>query len=323
MSIREYYFKYIAGHIPAGIHGTFHRMSIARSNIRRAALRNAILAYYDAVPPQDLTMEQEEVLSYLRSNRFSLVPYDWCSKYMTMPVRVYKDRSKKLNYAVLDDKKIYFRRYTDQGIVRRAVRELSCEQDPRSPHRYVTDENRILGTIPAEKRRRGHFVCPGDTVADVGAADGIFSLSIADTASHIYLFECDPDWIPALEETFRDYNSKVTLVQKFVSDEEDENSVTLDGFFKGKRDISFLKADIEGAEPKMLRGAQELLREKRIHRASVCVYHDMSHPTDFERKFQEAGYSVRFTDGLMLNRSKPFMLKGVLLADRKDIADAP
>ncbi|NMA25653.1 MAG: FkbM family methyltransferase [Clostridiales bacterium] len=323
MSIREYYFKHIAGHIPVGIHGALHRMSIARSNIRRAALRNAILAYYDAVPQQDRTKEQDEVLSYLRSNSFSLVPYGWCREYMNMPVRVYKDRSKKLNYAVIDDKKIYFRRYTDQGIVRRAVRELSCEQDPRSPHRYVTDENRILGTLPAEEGRYGHFVRPGDIVADVGAADGIFSLSIADTASHIYLFECDPDWIPALEETFRDYSGKVTLVQKFVSDAEDDNSITLDGFFKGKGDISFLKADIESAEPKMLRGARELLKTGRIQKASVCVYHDMSHPAEFEQIFKDCGYRTRFTDGLMLNRNKPFMLKGVLLADLKDTAGAP
>jgi predicted RNA methylase len=315
MSIRALYFQNIAGHLPAGVHGAFHRLSITRSSIRREALRKTILAYYDAIPSNAWTPEQAEALSFLKSNKFCLVPADWCNSYLNMPVKVYRDRAKKLNYAVLDDKKIYFRRYTDKGIVQKAVRELSYEQDVRSPHRYVTDENRILGTLTVPGTRNGHFIKPGDIVADVGAADGIFSLSVADTASHIYLFECNPDWIPALEETFRDYSSKVTLVKKFVSDVEDENSVTLDGFFKGREDISFLKADIEGAEPKMLRGAQELLRGKHIHKASVCVYHDMSHPTAFRQLFKDSGYHTQFTDGLMLNRTKPYMLKGVLWAD--------
>jgi predicted RNA methylase len=315
MSIRGFYFNNIAGHLPAGVHGALHRLSIARSTVRREALRKVILSYYDSIPPQELTKEHTDALSYLKSSKFCLVPYEWSNTYLNMPVKVYRDRAKKLNYAVLDDKKIYFRRYTDKGMVQRAVRELSYEQDARSPHRYVSDENRIFGTLPGGGMLCGHCVCPGDIVADVGAADGIFSLSIADTAAHIYLFECDPDWIPALEETFRDYNSKITLVRKFVSDVEGENSVTLDGFFKDKSDISFLKADIEGAEPQMLRGAQQLLSTKRIHKASVCVYHDMSHPAAFEQVFKENGYHTRFTRGLMLNRNKPYLLKGVLWAD--------
>lgn len=315
MSIRAFYFKNIAGHLPPGIHGALYRLSITRSSIRREALRKDILTYYDANPPQERTKEQADALAYLKSNKFSLVPADWCNAYLNMPVKVYRDRAKQLNYAVLDDKKIYFRRYSDKGIVQKAVRELSYEQDIRSPHRYVTNENRILGTLPFPDGKHGHYVKPGDVVVDVGAAEGIFSISVIDTASHIYLFECDPDWIPALEETFRDDNDKVTLVRKFVSDVEDETSVTLDAYFKDREDISFLKADIEGAEPKMLQGAQELLREKRIHRASVCVYHDMSHPAAFEQLFKNIGYHTQFADGLMLNSNKPYMLKGVLWAD--------
>jgi hypothetical protein len=317
MSIREFYFRRIASHLPAGVHGMLHRLSITRSEIRREALKKDILAYYDSLPPEERAQEQDEAVAFLRSNQFCLVPDAWCNSYLTMPVKVYRDRAKKMNYAVLNDKKVYFRRYTDKGIVQRAVRELSYEQDNRSPHRYVTDENRILGTLAVQGTGSGHFVRPGDIVADVGAADGIFSLSIADTASHMYLFECDPDWIPALEETFRDYNSKVTIVQRFVSDAESDNSITLDSYFKGKESISFLKADIEGAEPEMLRGARELLKTGRIQRASVCVYHDMSHPSSLKQLFEESGYNVRFTDGLMLHRSKPYMLKGVLRANRE------
>lgn len=316
VNIRAFYFKNVASRLPAGAHGALHRLSLARSEIRREALRKTILEYYDALPTQERTPDQEEALSFLRTNRFNLVPYDWCQAYLSMPVKVYRDRGKKLNYAVLDDRKIYFRRYTDKGIVQRAVRELSYEQDSRSPHRYVTDENRILGTLAIPPARSGHFVKPGDIVADVGAADGIFSLSIVDVASHIYLFECDPDWIPALEETFRDYSGKITLVKKFVSDSEDENSITLDSYFKDKPGLSFLKADVEGAEPKMLRGAETLLKTGRIQRASICVYHDVSHPVAFQQLFRDAGYETKLTDGLMLNRQKPYMVKGVLQAAR-------
>jgi hypothetical protein len=314
MTIREYYFSNIVRHLPPDIHGTLHRLSLLRSDIRREALRKTILSFYGALPAGERTQETEEALSYLRSERFCLVPYGWCKPYLSMPVKVYRDRAKRMNYAVLDDQKVYFRRYTDKGIVRKAVRELSYEQDIRSPHRYVTDENTIIGTFPGSGAEHGHCVRPGDIVADVGAAEGIFSLSVAGTAAHIYIFECDRDWLPALEETFRDYNGKVTLVHKSVSDTEDEQSVTLDAYFKGKPDISFLKADIEGMEPKMLRGAYGLLREGRIKKASICVYHDVGHSDTFVQLMKAYGYHARLTDGFMLNRNKPYMVRGILQA---------
>lgn len=317
MSIRTFYFNNIARVLPAEVHGMLHRLSITRSKVRRASLRKSILAYYDALPATDRTAETDEAICFLRSNKFCLVPYDWTTDYLNMPVKVYRDRAKKLNYAVLDDKKIYFRRYTDKGIVQRAIRELSYEQDVRSPHRYVTDEHHILGTQKRSLHRCGHSVEPGDLVADVGAADGIFALSIAETAGHIYLFESDADWIPALEETLRDYSGKVTIVQKYVSDKDDATGVTLDSYFADKDGPIFLKADIEGAEPGMLRGAHQLLMTGKVTKASVCVYHDVSHPSLIAQLFEDCGYTVRFTDGLMLNRQEPFMLKGVLWAGQK------
>ena len=51
--------------------------------------------------------------------------------------------------------------------------------------------------------------------------------------------------------------------------------VRLSDHIKGAR-VSLIKMDIEGAEPKALSGAQELIREQRP-RLAVCVYHEPSH----------------------------------------------
>ena len=51
--------------------------------------------------------------------------------------------------------------------------------------------------------------------------------------------------------------------------------VGLDGFLKGER-ITFLKADVEGMEMALLKGAQSTIRRWKP-KISICVYH---HPTD-------------------------------------------
>jgi len=50
------------------------------------------------------------------------------------------------------------------------------------------------------------------------------------------------------------WKEKVVIVNKFISNTTEDNHITLDDFLAGNK-IDFIKADIEGAERKLLKGA--------------------------------------------------------------------
>ena len=139
-------------------------------------------------------------------------------------------------------------------------RGLLIEQDQRSAHRYVDSYEELKGK----------------TLLDIGAAEGIFTLDTIDYIDHAYLFECDENWIEALEATFAPWKDKITIVRKYVSDVDDDSNITLDTFFQSKvRSIDnlFFKMDIEGYERKALKGAAHILGHGQLIGGSVCIYH--------------------------------------------------
>ena len=117
--------------------------------------------------------------------------------------------------------------------IKRAYSDLLREQDINSPHRYLSESFN-----------------PGndDVVADIGAAEGNFSLSVIEKVKKIYLFEYDQEWIEALRATFAPWAEKVEIINKYVSDYNDESHIRFDTFFEMKKDITFLKIDVDGAE---------------------------------------------------------------------------
>ena len=98
------------------------------------------------------------------------------------------------------------------------------EQDLRSPHHYLDSIEEVKGK----------------TFVDVGSAEGFTSLEVIEKASHIYLFEQDTLWIEALNATFEPWKDKVSIIPKYVSNNNSEQEITLDTFFKIKIRNSFL-----------------------------------------------------------------------------------
>jgi FkbM family methyltransferase len=142
---------------------------------------------------------------------------------------------------------------------------------------------------------------PGMVCADVGANFGYFTLVMADRAGptgHVYAFEANPRLADLLTKTIdvNGYLDRVTIIPKAVSDvpgdvllklsadhmggstiqektpicKIDEGvtvqAVALDDVIDQK--IDFIKADIEGAELKMLDGMKRLWED---HRPTLCV----------------------------------------------------
>ncbi len=116
-----------------------------------------------------------------------------------------------------------------------------------------------------------------DVVVDLGSAPGDFAaLCIYKGASKVYAFEPEESTKSDLETLSSMNHNAIEIVRKYVGLKTDTSSnvVSLDDFMKEKSipTINFIKADIEGNEAKMLRGATELLRTSKP-KLAICAYH--------------------------------------------------
>jgi hypothetical protein len=214
-------------------------------------------------------------------------PYLFALKYKKMPVVHHFDDRFGLSYVVHSGKNLYFPKsyaYNDKKALEVLYKALIIEQDISSPHRYVKEMNRLKGK----------------TLLDVGAAEAIFSLDVIELVNHVYIFECDEVWIEALNATFAPWKNKVTIVRKYVSDRNDENTITLDRFFEDKdKQNLFIKMDIEGYEQSALRGAANLLREARDIDFTICTYHKKNDAVEIAGMLNSFGFKYEQTEGYL------------------------
>ena len=251
-------------------------------------------------------IEYKKSADFILLYGISLVIGDFIFHYLSLNIQVFQCEKTGLYYVLLGTKKLYFRRGLSELEVQSCYKSLLLEQDPRSPHSYVgvnfsVDENSVL--------------------YDVGAAEGIFTLLNIEKVKHAFLFECDENWIEALNMTFSPWKDKITIVQKYVANQDDEQCVTLDEFAYKNKFPDYVKMDIEGAECNALSGAVRIIKRKSI-KWSVCVYHKHDDKTDVSSFFSTNDYNIVFSEGLMFvlwedNRFPiypPYFRNGILRA---------
>lgn len=277
-----------------------------RTVILKHNLKKKIINYYSVLHPDNADKEKLEVLKYLETNPVSIFPYPFNMKYAPGMIEVFYDHLRRLRYVMFDDKKLYFRKHWTIRRIQRAFADLSREQDPESPHRYIGN---------------GFDVNENDVIADIGAAEGNFSLSVIDRVKKIYLFESDPRWIDALQSTFNNYSDKITIIEKRVSDTDDQYNMRLDTFYKSKGDITFLKIDVEGAERQVLEGCRELLSGSSPLKIALCTYHKEDDAREFSNLLEGYGFRVTFSKGYMIpfydkKLKAPWLRRGLIRAER-------
>lgn len=231
--------------------------------------------------------EQNRLYAFMGKHGLMYFPYPFALDYKKKHVVCHFDAQFGLPYVIHSGKNLYFPKsnaYRDKKVVESAYKSLLIEQDISSPHRYVEDINRLKGK----------------TLLDIGAAEAVFALDVIELVGHVYLFECDDVWIEALNATFAPWKNKVTIVHKYVSDSNDENTVTLDRFFedKDKRNL-FIKMDIEGYEQAALRGATNLLREAHDIDFSICTYHKKNDAVEIAGMLNSFGLEWEQTEGYL------------------------
>jgi FkbM family methyltransferase len=136
-------------------------------------------------------------------------------------------------------------------------------------------------------------VQPGDVVVDCGAAEGLFTLVAAEKARRVYAVEPLPEFIEGLRRTFAD-DPRVEILPfaagaeagtvRFASNtissainaegDVEARVERLDSLLGDAIDpVTYLKADVEGAELDVVRGAAGLIARHKP-RIVLAVYHD-------------------------------------------------
>ena len=166
---------------------------------------------------------------------------------------------------------------------RQYVMNLLREQSAGSPHLYVKD---------------AHNVSEGDYIIDAGVCEGNFALRYINVASHIYLFEMDPIWQEPLRHTFKNYESKITIIDKAVADKTSNKTCRIDDIIGSQR-IDFIKMDIEGAEISAIEGAKQTFLGNNI-KSSICCYHKRNDEKEIRQKLEMYGYRTSVSNGYMV-----------------------
>lgn len=211
----------------------------------------------------------------------------WCG-YCPKPRENYEviwDEVYNMPYIIFEGKRMYFPRNKKFGISdnKQVVSGLEFEQQPGSPHSYMTEDINIR---------------EGDVVVDAGVCEGNFSIKYIDKISRLYLIECNPAWIYPLKLTFRDYLHKIVFCDKYLGNTNDEKNITLDTLI-GDNKVDFVKMDIEGAEIKALQGSKRTFLNNDI-RCSVCAYHRHNNEQDIRKILTEYGYATSTSGGHMI-----------------------
>ena len=266
-------------------------------------LKNNILKYYSKNNNVNLNSEIIEVIEYLKLNPLQVFPYTFFDKHYDEDVEVVYDSVYDLNYVVYNNKRIYFKRSWSTEFIKNMYLFLKVEQDIKSPHRYLTDNFDVNNSY---------------TVIDIGAAEGIFTIDIIDKIHKAYLFEPDIDWIEPLNATFAPWKNKVVIENKFVSNLNKDNHISIDEYFKNIK-IDFIKIDVDGAEEKLLLGIEETLNKYSDLKVAICTYHKKNDGDDFFKYFKGKGFNVSFSNGYMIffydnEIAPPYLRRGVLRA---------
>ncbi|MCU0276993.1 MAG: FkbM family methyltransferase [Acidobacteria bacterium] len=207
--------------------------------------------------------------------------------------------------------------YWPKAYARELLYQVVAESmDPGDWHRYLHP----LTPVTAD-----------DVVIDVGAAEGLFSLLALQRGARVVAIEPSPVFAASLQRTFRrhvpgqmtihalaagDREARVSLspepLRAAVQMDSGSGSVPmvpLDRLLGDLDRVTFIKADIEGLELPMLRGASTIIRRFRPKLALTC-YHEENDHREMIRLLQKLVPDYRFAlAGITHFQGKPLLLR--------------
>ena len=264
-----------------------YRLIVNRNNKKqreKEKKENKIRDYFLNLEDSHDDAEMLEIKRYFINLKFTIFPYEFNQKYYNLHINVFFDNEGSMNYVFYENKRLYFPDNYNRDAVERYFVSLLLEQDLNSPHRYETDQ---------------YMVKEGDKIVDIGAAEGIWALNYVEIAKHIYIFECDKNWVKALQKTFEPWKEKVTIIGKYVSDRNDAENITLDECLNNAS-INFVKIDAEGMEMSILRGGKALFTNNQDIKLLVCTYHKQNDAIEIKDFLELLHYQTEYSKGYIL-----------------------
>jgi hypothetical protein len=227
------------------------------------------------------------------------------------------DAVKGLPYVIHKNRKLY-------------CPDLWTEEKALSGYKDLIENEKILGKNAGEKaphqyQTESFCVKKGDVLLDIGCAEALFALDAIDTAKKIFLFECDEIWFKPLEATFENElaSGKVVLIKKRVGKKNTKNTTTIEAVLKNEQyDSLFLKMDIEGWEPEVVKSCESWMKTDKEIKFSCCTYHKGGDAEKLLRIFENNGYYTEFSEGYMLFLCDklikyPYFRKGIIRTSNK------
>lgn len=231
-------------------------------------------------------IEIQEAIRFLKTHRFSPLPYFWSLQYDNFTTEIFFDEKFSFHYIIFEGKKLYFPKHYSQFQILWTMRGILKEQDKNSAHCYHTDEFQVEN---------------GSIVIDGGVAEGSFSLLIIEKIKKLYLIECQPEWIEALQLTFHPWKDKVEIIGKYLSDTNSENTVSVDSFVEIKqKENYFVKFDIEGYEMKAFQGMKKFFDETKNLKMCVCTYHHEEDAENIYKYLTNKGLNCKFSNSYII-----------------------
>lgn len=264
-------------------------------------LKKNIVAYYKKNKDHLFDNDLLNGLHYYEQNEITVFPYSFKSEYHNLNLNIENENG--LNYYVLNNNKLFFKKGWSVLSCKSYLKTLLIEQDYRSPHSYCTPEFKIN---------------VDETLLDIGAAEGNFSLLSINVANEVYLFEYNTEWFSVLQKTFEPLKNKVKLFNKKVEHNSiSTNSLALDDLEELYTKKLFIKMDVEGSERAIFKGMEKLLSKNKNIRLAICTYHGYNDAIEFENYFKQLGFQTEFSNGYMLyyfakDLKPPYLRKGVL-----------
>lgn len=236
---------------------------------------------------------------------------DFTKKYNNFTVPVYREENNGHFWVMHNGEKLFFSNKSNEKAVSTAYMKLCREQDIVSPHRYVLD-----------------YSCLKDCyVIEAGAAEASFSLdALINGCKKVYICECSKWWISSLQKTFEKFNNHVQIIEKYVSDSNSDENITIDTILENaelydglnfETDKIFIKMDIEGMEEQGIRGMQRSLKKAKNIMISVCAYHNQDDESKIRALFSGNEWHIESSHGYMLfpydqKQKPPYFRKGIL-----------
>jgi FkbM family methyltransferase len=169
-----------------------------------------------------------------------------------------------------------------------------------------------------------------EILLDIGTAEGLFPLTVINDCKKIIMIEPNRYFFASLQKTFAPYQDKVHIVHSAVGNQDGEiffegDSLSshvaekneqsypvtihkIDYLVNDEPKITYLKADIEGFEEEMLKGAEQTIKRHKP-KIAITTYHTGNNPANIIAIIQSYVPEYKYyAKGIHQDEGKPVMI---------------